>query len=482
MSAGRRQPQRIARAFRQHGGFTLVELLVVIVILGILSAVVVFAVRGVGDKGRSNAVTTEARILRTAEEARCAQKGTYADVSTLVREKFLSDSPGYHRVEMIAGRCGGTGYRLKEIGTPSAPVNPGAWSLPKVTQLPNGIDQQVVVLGDGSVLRVVLPVEDGPWAAERWLPTIDTWIPVSGPPIATTEARAGPITVINGPNCGLRCGDVLFEVTAHIGSWMLYDPDAGPTGAWTTPLGQPQYPANHSARFAPLVDGTNCATQCGKVLAAGGQHDYPNFPDPPPAESRISAEVYDPVGGQWTRTGNMLSDAHSNAPALITLTDGSVLLVDSRTSTSTPAERYFPSDGLWRAAGSPTTHTAGLAQLVGLGERVLFSGGAASSIYTPAGFGGSWSLATGCDCPDDHVAIALADENTVLLVSAGGTTGAQLYDTDQDTLWPAAALGQARTTTQAVRLQDGRVMVVGGGTGSTGSTDTATYEIFDPAA
>jgi len=33
-------------------GFTLIELLVVIIILGILSAVVVFAVRGAGDKGR----------------------------------------------------------------------------------------------------------------------------------------------------------------------------------------------------------------------------------------------------------------------------------------------------------------------------------------------------------------------------------------------------------------------------------------------
>lgn len=49
-------------------GFTLVEMLVAIVVLGILSAVTVFAVRGITDRGNSSACATELRNLRQAGE------------------------------------------------------------------------------------------------------------------------------------------------------------------------------------------------------------------------------------------------------------------------------------------------------------------------------------------------------------------------------------------------------------------------------
>ena len=54
-------------------GFTLVELLVVISILGILAAVVVFAVSGINDRGQSSACKEDARSLRTAIEVYRAQ-------------------------------------------------------------------------------------------------------------------------------------------------------------------------------------------------------------------------------------------------------------------------------------------------------------------------------------------------------------------------------------------------------------------------
>ena len=54
-------------------GFTLIELLVVIVILGILAAVVIFAVSGITDRGQASACKAEAASVRTAVEAYDAQ-------------------------------------------------------------------------------------------------------------------------------------------------------------------------------------------------------------------------------------------------------------------------------------------------------------------------------------------------------------------------------------------------------------------------
>ena len=50
-------------------GFTLVELLIVIVILGILATVTVFAVRGITTRGQSSACQADRNTLETAAEA-----------------------------------------------------------------------------------------------------------------------------------------------------------------------------------------------------------------------------------------------------------------------------------------------------------------------------------------------------------------------------------------------------------------------------
>jgi prepilin-type N-terminal cleavage/methylation domain-containing protein len=55
---------------KQDKGFTLVELLIVIVILGILATVTVFAVRGITDRGQTNACSRRQRTLDTAASRR----------------------------------------------------------------------------------------------------------------------------------------------------------------------------------------------------------------------------------------------------------------------------------------------------------------------------------------------------------------------------------------------------------------------------
>src|SRR5262249_5340738 len=103
-------------------GFTLIELLVVITILGILAAIVVFSVQGIGDEGLVASATTDATILRTAEEAYCAQHGTYARQHTLASSGYISTTPSYNQViaPLSTGSsstgCGGTTY---SIGTPT---------------------------------------------------------------------------------------------------------------------------------------------------------------------------------------------------------------------------------------------------------------------------------------------------------------------------------------------------------------------------
>ena len=65
------------RRLTGEGGFTLVELIVVIAILGILAAIVVFAVGGITNKGQTEANKTTCSVLQTAEEAYFAKNSAY---------------------------------------------------------------------------------------------------------------------------------------------------------------------------------------------------------------------------------------------------------------------------------------------------------------------------------------------------------------------------------------------------------------------
>ena len=78
---------------KQDKGFTLVELLIVIVILGILATVTVFAVRGITDRGQDNACAVEKRTLETAIEAYYADNQSDPANMGVLSPQYLKDDP-----------------------------------------------------------------------------------------------------------------------------------------------------------------------------------------------------------------------------------------------------------------------------------------------------------------------------------------------------------------------------------------------------
>jgi len=69
--------ERVRRAREDQGGFTLIELMIVIIILGVLAGIVIFSVRGITDRGNVAACKADLSSITTAVEAYRTQTGNF---------------------------------------------------------------------------------------------------------------------------------------------------------------------------------------------------------------------------------------------------------------------------------------------------------------------------------------------------------------------------------------------------------------------
>ncbi len=114
-----------------EGGFTLIELLIVIVILGILAAIVVFAVQNLTGESAQAACGSDFKTVETAAETYKAQTGEYPGGSTLFSGVTLTASTTSGLTPGIADLMGTATQGSNTLGPwlKDNPVNQGHYSI-----------------------------------------------------------------------------------------------------------------------------------------------------------------------------------------------------------------------------------------------------------------------------------------------------------------------------------------------------------------
>lgn len=100
--------QKLRAAKAEESGFTLVELLIVIAILGILAGVVVFSVAGIQNNSQTAACNAEASTVKAAEEAYYVKNKVYGAAGALTASpnKLLGSAPTMVTINLSAAVVG----------------------------------------------------------------------------------------------------------------------------------------------------------------------------------------------------------------------------------------------------------------------------------------------------------------------------------------------------------------------------------------
>ena len=351
----------------------------VIVILGILAAVVVFAVSGVGDKGKASAVTIDERTIRTAEEAYCGQSGRYGSGQELVTAGLLSELPKYHQVGALntGGNCNGWNYTI--LKTPQAGTYPqgswqsiasppfaGNWTVNELHRLPNG-----QVLGmffqTPALLTAIWDPATGAWTQkdsstspnnpQNTFPNQSQNNPGAGQTYSSIVLRDDPATPAS--ECGSNCGKVLVHLRGSCPvpfnpacrPWWIFDSNAPTTTQWQ-PITldasfEPSFLYQAGAIRLPIPQfKTNCGANCGKVLVTsqdGGRRGYAFFDPRVNGAAAFSASFSYPAA-----VDPFQFETYTLLP------DGRVSLVGLDENTSDPGAFLFdPSTNTWTTDTTP---------------------------------------------------------------------------------------------------------------------------------
>jgi general secretion pathway protein G len=101
---------RLKKRMQEDEGFTLIELLIVIVVLGILAAIVVFALSNQTSNSATAACKADAKSVEVAQEAfRAQQPATYAANLAALVPTYLRSAPSAAHYTIITDVSGAVG-------------------------------------------------------------------------------------------------------------------------------------------------------------------------------------------------------------------------------------------------------------------------------------------------------------------------------------------------------------------------------------